>query len=251
MKPTVAIGCPVRNRAWILPEYLAALDAIDHNPKRFLFVPNDCTDDTERVLWDWANGGDRSFTWRFVEYGGAMATHNEIYIANHDTPGAPGHRRNEYNSDGYTHLAAVRNHFIEMFLSETDATYLLSVDSDVIVPPDVLQRLLPLSDSRTIIGAALSNIVGAPLDGHTPGNWKIERGGVWMHPPEYPLTGVHEVAMTGACALYPRALFQAGVRFGPNANGEDEFLALAARERGFRFLVNMDCRPEHRMVATA
>lgn len=245
--PLVAIGCPVRNRAWVLPEYLAAMEAIKHDPKRYLFLLDGAweeeygrDDGTAQILDKWTPPGSDCLD--RVDRNGALFVFDEPR-----SQSAPGHARGEYGRDGYAHMAAVRNRWIDL-LPFTGAEYLLSVDSDVIVPPDILQRLLPLADERTIVAAAISNIAGRELDGQIPGNFLTDQDGLLLHPPSYPLTGVLEVAVTGACCLYPRALFEAGVRFGPHHQGEDAALCLAARAAGFRLLVNLDCKAEHRMV---
>ncbi len=227
--PLVAIGCPVRNRAWVLPEYIAALDVIEYGPTQGIFLVDNSEDETDQILRDFAAGG-RAVT---------------VSVAPADD--APGHRRGEYGRNGYAHLANVRNLFLEMFLA-TDADYLLSVDSDVIVPPDILRHLLPLADDRTVVGAAISNIAGRPLDGRTCGNFLVSQDGLLVHPPTYPLSGVLEVDVAGACCLIPRLVLEAGVRYGPHRQGEDIPFCAAAKERGCRILVTFDVRPEHRMV---
>lgn len=222
----------MRQRAWILPEYLSALDAIEYGAKQYVFVIDSSTDATERILESWR----------------PAAPVDRVY---HHRSNAPGHRRGEYGRDGYAHLAEVRNVLLDQFL-DTDAEYLLSVDSDIVVPPDILRQLLPLADERTVVAAAISNIAGKPLDGRIPGNFMIEETvgdqRLIRHPSSYPVEGTLEVAVTGACALYPRSLFEAGVRWGQHRQGEDCSLCAAARAAGFRVLVNFDCRPEHRMV---
>jgi len=227
MTPLIAIGAPVRNRAWILPEYLAALLKIDYPDKRFIFLENNSIDATPGILLKFRlmHGADLGI------------------IAGK----APGHRRKEYNANQYSHLANIRNQFIDMFL-KTDADYLLSVDSDIIVPADILQKLLPLSDDKTIVAAAISNIPDKPLDGHVPGNFMVKRNGVIMHPPEYSLTGTMDVDVTGAVYLIPRTVLEAGVRYGADAQGEDLAWCKQSKEKGFRLVVDMDCRPDHRMV---
>lgn len=237
----IAIGCPVANRAWILPEYLAALDALNWPRKRYLFVDDRSEDATPKILKRFA-----------LESCGAVV---ERWCG----PPGPGHRRGQYGMDGYTHLAALRNRLAEMFLeSGTDA--LFSVDSDVIVPPDALRVLAPLvADGRTIAALAISNVAGRELDGEAQGNFMVERDGVFMHLPRRapdgrlleasPTKGTLEVDAAGACMLIPRAAFERGVRWGAHHQGEDLFFAECAYAAGFRFVVSFDSRPEHRMEA--
>lgn len=50
------IGCPVRNRAWILPQYLQHLTALVYPPDQveYCFVINDSQDKTEALLQEFA-----------------------------------------------------------------------------------------------------------------------------------------------------------------------------------------------------
>ena len=48
----VMIGCPVRNRAWILPDYLQHLRALKYPQEQieYCFVINDSFDETRAIL---------------------------------------------------------------------------------------------------------------------------------------------------------------------------------------------------------
>jgi GT2 family glycosyltransferase len=225
----IAIGCPVRNRAWVLPGYLKALDAIDYPDKQYIFYENDSTDISADILRDFIH--EHPNTWA-----------ESIYNVS-----KPEHTRAGYSANNYGHLANIRNHFIDMFLCG-DADYLLSIDSDIIVPPDTIAKLLPLADNKTIVGAAISNIPGRDLDGHVPGNFMISQGDTIIHPPEYPITGTVGVDVVGAVYLMPRKVLEDGVRYGAHWQGEDVAFCQQAKDKGYKLLVNMDCRPEHRMV---
>ena len=240
MNPKVAIGCPVRNRGWILPEYLAALNNIDYGNKFYLFIENDSEDKSREHLYDFAL--NLLYKYGFEE------TSGNILIANESSNHAiPSHTRTGYNANQYGHLAELRNKFIDMFL-QTDAEYLLSVDSDVIVPPDIIAKLLPFADDKTIVGAAISNIPDVPLDGHTPGNFMLNDSGVIKHPAEYKLTGIMDVDVIGACYLIPRKTLVEGIRYASHWQGEDVPFCQQAKARGYKMFVNMDCKPDHRMV---
>lgn len=227
--PYIAIGCPVRNRAWVLDDYLAALDAIDYSHKEYLFLLNDSFD----------TSGDKLKTF--------MQTHSGLLCERFDE-GGPGYRREEYDANHYGHLAAIRNAFIDLFLVETECDYLLSVDSDIIVPTDIIAKLIPLMQEQTMAAAAISNIPNKQLDGHTPGNFMIAIQGCIEHPFKYPLTGDMEVDVIGAVYLIPRRALTDGIRYGPHPQGEDVPFCLAARKKGYHLLVNLDVRCEHRMV---
>jgi len=223
----IVIGGPVRNRAWN-PEYLKALRDLDYPDKAFLFLENDSTDATLSILRQFAS-----------EWGARVVSES--------FPG-PGHHRGEYNTDSYARLAAVRNRFVELFL-ESDAEYLFSVDSDVIVPPDILTRLLAIAerDEKVIVGAAICNVAGCQLDGRVAGNFMIKKADQIIHPPKYPLAGVIDVDVIGACYLIPRQVFENGVRYGAHMQGEDIAFCLVASDKGYRMKVLLDSNCEHRM----
>ena len=235
--PKVVVGCPMRNRAWVLPEYIGALIRLQHfNPEwkqplvRGLFMVDRSEDETERVLRD-------------------LTPESIIRAVPPELETTAGHRRGEYGRDGYAHMAAVRNAYVEAFL-ETDADYLFSVDSDVIVPWDALQHLLSLQDGRSLVGLGISNLPGRPLDGRVPGNFMCKRkecGDALLHPEEYPTAGTLDVDVVGACYLIPRLVFDAGVRYAPDPQGEDLPFCRTAQAMGCRIIVSFDLKPEHRM----
>lgn len=229
MLPKIAIGCPVRNRAWVLDDYLSALHAIDYPYKEYLFLLN--------------NNEDASGT----KLQAFMQEHKGLLYERYDEA-APGHRREEYNANGYSHLAAVRNAFVDLFLQNTTCDYLFSIDSDIIVPPDIILQLLPLTNTKTIIAAAISNIPEKALDGRTPGNFMIDIKGFIQHPLKYPISGVMGVDITGAVYLIPRGVLESGVRYAPHPQGEDILFCLSAKAKGYQLFVNLDVLCEHRMI---
>ena len=225
----IVIGCPVRNRAWVLPEYLQAISAIDWPDKRYLFVENNSTDGTRKLLQRFSPGPLSS-----------------MYDHHPDNP--PDHRRGWCaKDDQHAYLAKVRNYFLYMF-HFTNAEYLLSIDSDIIASPDILQKLMPLANQQTIVGAAVSNIPGKPLDGNTAGNFMFLSNGKAHHPMSHKLSGLLRVDVVGACYLIPRAVLEAGVRYEAHPQGEDVAFCMNAIAKGFKMIVNLDCKPEHRMT---
>ena len=228
--PKIVVGCPVWNRAWALPQYLKALRDLEYPNKAFLFLEDNSTDDTLPIL---------------ETFQGVCP--NQTWITRAAIPDTAGHRRGEYGRDGYVRMAALRNRFLDLFL-ETDGDYLLSIDSDVIAPPDTVRRLLELMDGATIAGAALCNEAGKRLDGRTAGNFMVKQGEQIIHPDTYPLSGVMNVAVVGAVSLIPRQVIANGARYKPHKQGEDLGFADEAHKRGYRFLVDLDCKCDHRMV---
>lgn len=221
----VAIGCVVRDRAWILPEYLQALQQISYPNKLYLFLENDSSDNTRKIL----------------EYAALDAEK----IVDSINTGSPDGIRKRHSAQQFANLAFLRNRFVELFL-ETDADYLLSVDSDIIVPPHIVARLMS-GNKNLIVSAAISNIPGKRLDGKTAGNFMIYQNGILIHPPQYPLQGHMDVDLTGAVYLIPRQALEDGVRYGPHPVGEDAAFCFQAKEKGYSLRVILDLECDHRM----
>lgn len=207
----VMIGCPVRNRAWILPSYLDCLQKLDKRlfEVRYCFIINDCSDASPRILTEFARQKPQCVT---------------LIRKNHHSPG--GFRRGEYN---LSHLAQLRNLLLQAFL-ESDCDYLFSLDSDILVPENTLNQLL--QDQCDIISALVCN-------GHEigdPGIYNIlQRGreGNYLHIRDFPRDKVFPVDCTGAACLIRRAVIEAGVRYSGLRGGEDIGFCEAAITRGF------------------
>ncbi len=224
----IVIGCPIKNRGWILPEYLKALEAIDYHNKEYLMYENDSTDDTLIQLRNHKS-----------------ASIYNLYSAWPST--TPGSERTEYGKNEYAHLANVRNRFLELFL-DTKGDYLLSIDSDIIVHANIINELLPYADSKTIVGAAVCNLPNQKIDGRTACNFMVEYGNVFVHPQGYAPKGLYNAGVIGACYMIPRKAIEDGIRYGPDRQGEDIFWCRQAKVKGYRMIVNLDSRPIHKMV---
>lgn len=226
----VAIGSIIRNRAWILPDYLAALQSMRIIPERgYLFIENDSEDETPDILIDFADKVEVFAKVALVKTGVESWDHHQYDYAN---------------------LAGLRNRLLEWFLA-TGADFLMSVDSDVIVQPDTFEKLLSTATHlRTsgIVGAPICNVAGQLLDGHTPGNFMVLENGAYRHPSTYPMAGDYAVDLTGAVYLIPRWVIEQGARYGNSPQGEDVPFCASAKELGCRIYMNMDARCEHRMV---
>src|SRR3972149_412413 len=69
MNKNILIGSPIRNRGWILPEYLTHLEFLDY-PKEnlaFHFILNDSTDDSKYWLENWKNLNENKYRYVKIE----------------------------------------------------------------------------------------------------------------------------------------------------------------------------------------
>ena len=118
--PTVTIGMPTFNREWSLPQVLASLYELDYDKKRvrICFVDNESTDSTMRLI--------------------------EEFRAKHG---------NEYESVvvvvARSNISKARNIAFEK-AAGTD--YIFCLDSDILVPPDTINRLLSSFEGDSKVG---------------------------------------------------------------------------------------------------
>ncbi|MFZ5823268.1 MAG: hypothetical protein ACOY94_02800 [Bacillota bacterium] len=222
-EPLVLAGCPVRNRAWILPAYLAALEALDYPPERlcFAFIINDSVDQTESILTE-------------------FATRRPTRLVRRDL----GHPRWERGYYSCKNLALLRNLLLEEALA-AGADYLFSVDSDILVPPHSLRRLLRAG--KPVVGARVGNDPGAAPGGRCnflrfdPGRKRM------VHLTRFPPDALIPVDVVGAAALIHRPVIEAGCRYEPAFTGEDEGFCAQVAARGFTLWGDTGLQTIHRM----
>jgi hypothetical protein len=226
MPSHVMIASPVRNRAWVLPEFLAALDRLEFPQDRlsFYFLANDCADASPQILRSWAAERPRA-------------------VVEEVNTGVPGWNRYRWPHYDYGNLAFLRNRILKRFL-ESACTHLFSVDSDVIVPPHALARLL--AADRPVVAGVISNFPGLPVEDSPAHNFLFLVDGHYRHQRHVP-EGLFEVDLTGAVVLIRRDVVEAGVRYEGHPSGEDAGFCEQAKARGFRLWCHGGVRCQHRM----
>ncbi len=231
----VVIGCPVRKRNWILPEYLAHLKAL-HVPSdvrvRGLFLLNGDPQDVAQA--------------RELIYAGLgeTATIQEI-----DFP------EQWAEANNFSRLVFLRNQLKQAALN-LGADYLFSVDSDILLPPRALEALL--KHRVPMVAGLLNNHPQSPH--YYPNGGRVElrtteraEGGAVtteIYLPDYnlvPNTGLHRVQVTGAAALIRSDALLAG-EYGPHHSGEDYPFCKMLEEAGYDVWVDTDLWCEHRMI---
>ncbi len=212
MAGKVMIGCPVRNRAWVLPLYLQALQTLEYPETKieFCFILNDCTDQTPLILERFAR-----------EHAGRVNLLTINFGLN------KGYRRGMYD---FSRLAALRNHLLNAFL-QSNCERLFSLDSDILAPPETLARLI--QDDCDIVSAPVCN-------GHEMGDKSLynilirDIRGELVHWRDFPRDRVFPVDCTGAAYLIKRAVVEKyGVRYSSHQGAEDIGFCEAARQQGF------------------
>lgn len=204
----VMIGCPVRNRAWILPDYLQHLRALKYPQEQieYCFVINDSLDETEAILTAFA----RWFPTRLL-------------YDNSSRPG--GWERGHYQ---FSRLAELRNLLLEEFL-RSPCDHLFSVDSDILVPPDCLQALMQAD--QDIVSALVCN--GRQIgDDQFYNVFRLIDNQV-KPIRDFPRDRLFPVDCTGAAYLIKRRVISAGVRYNSQWGPEDIGFCKEAKTHGF------------------
>lgn len=149
MKQKILIAAPVRNRGWILEKYLLSLEQLDYPKEKigFHFVMNDSVDKSEEILSSWKEKQESNYRYiriSRVDFGFPSDAREEGlgYL----TEGFP--RRDFYT---YKSLSVLRNLILD-FAALDDVGYLFTVDTDILIKPDLLNKLI---DTGEEIVAAL------------------------------------------------------------------------------------------------
>ena len=218
----VFIGAPVRDRAWILPRFIDHIKKMDTAgiEIKSLFVVNDCIDNSEHLLQQ------SGFNTLKVD---ELPSKTESSL------------RGKYS---YQHLANLRNILVEEFL-KTDCEYFFSIDTDILVPPNGLKKLI--NNNKDICSMILCNQNGElKKRAHNIMNYDPRRS-MYYHIFEWENDSIIEVDLTGAVYLIHRKVLENGVRYDNNKQGEDVPFCRDARKKGFKVFCDTSIKPIHVM----
>lgn len=126
---TCFVGCPVRNRAWILPRWFDATReafAVAGIEPVYVFAIGDSDDDTRAL----------------VE---AQSSYSIV------TRGESDERPHQWNAKRFAEMAGVRNQLLGV-VREHRPDYFLSVDSDILLAPETLVQLLETVPGYAAVG---------------------------------------------------------------------------------------------------
>lgn len=206
----VAIGCPVEDRAWILPRYLKSLEDLmvpDGYEKQYVFVLGDSVKDKTPDL--------------IIDF---MKRHNGAFaVLKKDNPTDQIERtKNRYD---FEYLARARNVLAGLAFDGLEADKLLSIDSDIIIEPGGLCKLF---DSGFPIAAApVRNSTNPEVmnfmmfnDWEDESEVKFTRARLKMPDVRYPFV----VDLTGACSLIDRDAKD--IKYADFCGGEDTGFAM-------------------------
>ncbi len=231
--PPVTIGGPIRNRAWILPDHLSALESLDY-PKHlisFLYLVNDSKDETKKILEEFKNTKGHLYnSFQIIEknLNQVEDTRNEFSRIHHI-----------FNS-----LCELRNLWLD---SIPRGNWAFSVDSDILCPPKTLRKLV--NNRKDICSAFISNEF-------IPKQLEKTRGNILkfispartrcFHVKAKPLGSLLKIDVTGAVYLLSPKIVSS-VRFAYDRQGEDIGFCRSALNQGFQIFCDTSILPLHAM----
>lgn len=225
----VLIGAPLRQDAGIFAEYLKALDALtvpDGVEVTKFFIANGCAAETLALL------------------------SAEEYIVRDDlgpTDYTAGNADHTWTGADTVKMGELRSLLTDKVRDE-GYDYLFSIDTDVIVRPETLARLLAVKEP------IVTEIFWTRADsGYEWANaWNLDNAIVYATDYErWRKRGIYRVGMAGACTLMHRSVFEAGVSYRriPNIQtaliGEDRHFCVRAACAGFEHWLDTTCPASH------
>lgn len=214
----VLIAAPLRQEVKIFREYQAGLDRLiipeGVTVDRY-FVVNDCPEVIPEI---------RGADYDVLDTGDRFQKSDNDHL---------------WTQENLEKMPALRNMTVRRAL-EGGYDYLFSVDTDIVLHPETLLRLLEAD--KDIISELF---------------WTNGWCNAWMYDQssgmksEWVRPGLYQVGMTGACTLMNTKVFMAGADFTPIPNirkalwGEDRWFCIRAAVLGFEMWIDTHCPPWH------
>jgi cellulose synthase/poly-beta-1,6-N-acetylglucosamine synthase-like glycosyltransferase len=231
-EPVVAIGCPIQNREEIVKEYLEGISNLDYPKNKLIpcFFVNNTSDKTGELILNWMAENKKDY--KLIVY----ERDDKVYKRRTD-------RQDRENRD-YTLFTIVRNRFLKL-VKTVEWDYLFSVDSDIIIQPDTLKKLL--AHKKEIVSALVYNGFHFGQDWY---NYRVKkerngRRGYYVY--RYIPQNIFEVDVTGACYLIRRGVIDRGIKYKVHKFGEDVGFCEEAKSKGIKIYCDPTIKPEHKL----
>lgn len=221
---TIMIGCPLQQRAWILPVYLNSIEKIDF-PKEDIhlaFLVNNSSDNTLEILH------------RFKD-----AHYDEYYDIEIALACDFDYTDNRIGNRDYGCIADVKNEWLDMRYPSDEFAFI--VDSDVLVPPEVLSTLL--GHQKDMISALVMTLMFRGMDFYNMMDWN---GSMYVHRREWN-ERLLKVDYTAGCVLMSKALLDTNPRYGDHRQGEDCIFCRDAQKAGYEVFIDTGILCNHVM----
>jgi len=225
--PSIKICTPVKNRAWCLKDFLQAIVEQDYPKEKisFLFIENDSTDETLKILIDWSKKWKKKY--------------EKIEITSIKFQAPPA--EHQFSDQTLANLTYMRNFFVDNI---GDNDYIFNVDSDVILRDSRTLRHVALSD-RDIIAEIFWTRWDKLDQQLMPQVWQF--GGYDLSEDFLAMLrtkGTYTVGGLGACNLISNYAIEKGCRFDQvenlplNMRGEDRHFCIRAKVLKFNLWVD-------------
>jgi len=239
----ILIATPVNNREKYLPHFLKHIYSIDYDKKniQLYFLLNNSNDNSKNILFEFMKKYEREYQSIVVDNFNSGLRFNDQRITS---------IRNKFT---YNHLSLVRNALLD-YARKKEVDYLLSVDSDILVPCNILTKLI--NSKKNIVSSLIYN--GYLVEPDKP--WKytnimryesgsIEHISNWYTKNALSLSEskVVPVDITGAISLISKKVLDSGVKYGYHPKGEDIYFSLDAKSKGFQSYCDLSCFSHHIM----
>jgi len=253
MNKKILIACPVQNREWILDHYLQHIYNIDY-PKHLIslyFIINNTNDNSREKLQDFKDKHQSEYS------------HITIEIDNCDINFKDNRSMKTRMEHTYTWLSHLRNKIIRQCVKRNH-DYLLSCDSDILVPSNIIKKLL--SHNKPLVASLIFNGYlftppNAP-EGYDPIHEAYRYTNIlkkksldkYIHiqsediknPQLVEDSKLLEVDFTGAVFLASKEVCDAG-RYSWHIQGEDEPFSRTVKNKGYKLYCDVSCYSQHMM----
>ncbi|MBX4152262.1 glycosyltransferase [Paenibacillus lautus] len=234
---TITIAAPIRDREWILPYYLKHIENIDY-PKdkiELLFVVNDSTDNSFDILHDYQTNHKNLYKRIRIEtYNRKVPIDNRVSIT----------RKNHI----YDHLSKLKNYI----MSQVKTDYLLFVDSDILVSPDIINNLLK-HQKDIVSGLIWNGYLMTPEKPYLyPNVMKLKDQNSYIHIVNHRIKNTEstsyltKVDLTGAVILLSKKVYKS-IKYGFHPQGEDAYFCKIAQDKGFEIFCDLGIFCHHIM----
>lgn len=240
----IVIATPVNNRGKILPYFLNKIANIDYDKKLIdmYFLLNNSNDNSKEILMQFKREHEKFY--------------NSITIDKCSTNYKFEDKRTTETRLKYTyyHLSEVRNKLLE-YARKLKVDYLFSIDSDILVPKDVINKLITANEP--IVSSLIYNgyIVDPEKAYKYPNIMNVVENDVvhitnWYVKNAKNLTEskVVPVDVTGAISLISKEVLKSGAIYAYHPKGEDVYFSIDAKQKGFQSYCDISCFSEHIMT---
>jgi len=225
----ILIGCPVRNREWILNDYLESIKKLNFPKKNIslCFIVNDSTDNSERILRIFQNNNIKKY--------------DNILILTKNLNTPVDNRSGTVRNILYGSLANLRNHLLDV-AKILNVDYLFSIDSDILVSSNSLVDLLECN--KDIISMQIWNDERKIFPNILIKNPDSTKKAEFVHYKKFPTNSIFECDATGACYLLSKNVFE-NVKYSWHVQGEDMAFCKDAKDLNYEIWCNPLIKCEH------